>query len=114
MTTLAVIREVRRGERRVAVVPAEIPKVTAAGVQVVVESGRRRSDPGSTTRPTPSLDGVRIVERRSDALDAAEIVVAVSPPTAEEAGPCRSSPPCSASCRRPPTWTPSPCCGTGT
>ena len=39
MTTLAVIREQRTGERRVALVPAEIAKVTGAGVAVAIEAG---------------------------------------------------------------------------
>ncbi len=84
MTTLAVIREVRPGERRVAVVPAEIPRLTAAGIQVVVESGAGEPS-GFDDQAYAEVEGVRVVERRSDALDAAEIVVAVSPPTAEDA-----------------------------
>jgi NAD(P) transhydrogenase subunit alpha len=84
VSTLAVIREVRRGERRVAVVPAEIPKLSAAGLQIVVESGAGEPS-GFEDKAYAEHEGVRIVERRSDALDAAEIVAAVSPPAPEDA-----------------------------
>ena len=84
MSTLAVIRELRRGERRVAVVPAEVPKVTDAGLRVVVERGAGETS-GFPDEDYAALDGVRIVERRSDALDAADVVVAVSAPTPDEA-----------------------------
>ncbi len=85
MSTLAVIRELRRGERRVAVVPAEIPKLSAARSPDRGGDGRRDSHQASRTSAYAELDGVRVVERRSDALDAAEIVAAVSPPTPDEA-----------------------------
>ncbi len=84
MSTLAVTRELRPGERRVAIVPAEVPKLTAAGVQVVVEAGAGEQS-GFGDDEYSALEGVRVVARRSDALDAADMVVAVSPPTPEEA-----------------------------
>jgi H+-translocating NAD(P) transhydrogenase subunit alpha len=84
VSTLAVIRELRRGERRVAVVPAEIPKLSAIGLQIVVETGAGAQS-GFDDSAYAALDGVRVVERRSDALDAAEIIAAVSPPTPDEA-----------------------------
>jgi NAD(P) transhydrogenase subunit alpha len=84
VSTLAVIRELRRGERRVAVVPSEIPKLSALGLQIVVETGAGQPS-GFEDRAYAELDGVRVVERRSDALDAADIVTAVSPPTPDEA-----------------------------
>ena len=62
MSTLAVIRELRRGERRVAVVPAEIPKLTAAGLQVVVERAPAKRS-GFDDQDYAALDGVRVVER---------------------------------------------------
>jgi NAD(P) transhydrogenase subunit alpha len=84
VSTLAVIRELRRGERRVAIVPSEVPKLTAAGLQVVIERGAGERA-GFSDEDYAALDGVRLVERRSDALDAADVVVTVLPPTPGEA-----------------------------
>jgi H+-translocating NAD(P) transhydrogenase subunit alpha len=89
VTVLAVLRELRRGESRVAVVPAETPKLTAAGVKVVVESGAGIRA-GFPDKAYDDQDGVAVVQDRGKALDAADIVVAVSPPTLEEAAQLRS------------------------
>jgi NAD(P) transhydrogenase subunit alpha len=84
VTTLAVLRELRRDERRVALVPGEVPRLTSASLQVVVEAGA--GDPsGFADTDYAALDGVRIVPGRTDALDGAGIVVGVAPPTPDEA-----------------------------
>jgi NAD(P) transhydrogenase subunit alpha len=83
VTILAVIREHRRGERRVALVPVEIPKVTAAGLDVLVEAGAGRGA-GFEDEEYLALDGVRLVGGRRDVLGAATLLVTVTPPTLEE------------------------------
>ena len=50
----------------------------------MVETGAGQPS-GFEDRAYAELDGVRVVERRSDALDAADMVAAVSPPTPDEA-----------------------------
>ncbi len=85
MTTLAVLRELRRGERRVAVVPAEAPKLVAAGLQVVLQAGAGDTA-GFPDQDYAALEGVRVVAGRAEALDAANVVVGVAPPTSDEAG----------------------------
>ena len=70
VTTLAVLRELRRGEHRVAVVPAEAPKLRRPDCR----SCCRRVP---ATRPVPdqdyaALEGVRVVAGRAEALDAAQ------------------------------------------
>lgn len=82
MTTLAVIREQRPGERRVAMVPAEIPKLTASGLRVVVESGA--GERAGFLDADYLLEGVHVVATRGEALAEAALVVAVSPPTVTE------------------------------
>jgi len=84
VTTLAVLRELRRGEDRVAVVPVEIPKITAAGLDVLVEAGAgaRAGFPDDDYR---ALHAVKVVGSRGEALAGAGLVVAVSPPSVEQA-----------------------------
>lgn len=84
MTTLAVLRESRRGERRVATVPAEVPKLTAAGLAVVVEEGAG-VEAGFPDTDYAALTGVRVGSGRAATLADADIVVAVSPLRPEEA-----------------------------
>ncbi len=83
MTTVAVIREQRTGERRVALVPAEIAKVTGAGAAVAIEAGAGLQA-GYADEDYLALDGVRILGTRQEALAGAGLLVTVSPPTVEE------------------------------
>ena len=84
MTVLAVLRELRRGERRVGMVPSEIPKVTGAGLDVVVETGAGERA-GFPDEAYADLDGVTVAASRREALQSAGIVVCVSPPAVKEA-----------------------------
>ena len=91
VTTLAVIREQRRGERRVALVPAEIPKLTRRR-----PPGRRRERApdehrASPTRTTPAWTASGSWHGARTPSTPPDIVVAVSPPTADEVEPCPSS-----------------------
>jgi NAD(P) transhydrogenase subunit alpha len=66
-------------------VPGEIPKLTSAGLEVVVQAGAGE-DAGFGDDGYTGLEGVRVVRGRTEALDGAGIVVGVSPPTLDEAG----------------------------
>jgi NAD(P) transhydrogenase subunit alpha len=101
MTTVAVIRERRRHERRVALVPVEASKLVAAGVEVLIEAGAGQQA-GFADEDYLALDGVRALDNRQDVLRGADLVVAVSPPTVEEAEEIREG--ASLLCLLPPAW----------
>jgi NAD(P) transhydrogenase subunit alpha len=77
---VAVIREQRPGEHRVALVPNEIPKVTAIGLEVVIETGAGVAA-GFGDEDYLALDGVQVRRTSRDALSGAGLLIAVSPPT---------------------------------
>jgi NAD(P) transhydrogenase subunit alpha len=83
MTILAVIRERRPGERRVALVPVEIPKVTAAGLDVAVEAGAGEAA-GFPDDDYLALDRVRVLGTRQEAIADIGVLVTLSAPTVEE------------------------------
>ena len=76
---LAVVRETRSGERRVALVPALVSKLTDAGLEVAVEPGAGlaagHGDEEYAGAGAQVSDG---------ALDGADVLVGVAPPTAEQ------------------------------
>ena len=76
MSRLAVIREQRAGERRVALVPSEVPKLQAAGLEVVVETGAGEAA-GYRDADFAAVKGVTV----SPDIAGADIVVGVSPPS---------------------------------
>jgi NAD(P) transhydrogenase subunit alpha len=80
VTTVAVIREQRRGERRVALVPGEIPKVTAAGLDVVIQTGAG-VEAGFEDQDYLATDGVQVRQTLRDVLSGAGLLITVSPPT---------------------------------
>lgn len=83
MTTLAVLRELRPRERRVAIVPAEVARLTRLGVDVVIESGA-----GSSAGFLDSAyveAGCSIVANQAAALDQAEVAALVGPPQVVQA-----------------------------
>jgi NAD(P) transhydrogenase subunit alpha len=80
VTTVAVIREQRRGERRVALVPIEVPKVTAAGLDVVVETGAGL-EAGFADDEYLAVDGVQVRKTPREVLSGAGLLLSVSPPT---------------------------------
>src|SRR5215831_6724705 len=78
---VGVPREIVPGERRVALVPELVPKLTKAGLEVLVQSGAGAAagflDPAyreMAARPEP------------DVFAQADILLKVQPPTAEEIG----------------------------
>jgi H+-translocating NAD(P) transhydrogenase subunit alpha len=88
VTVLAVLRELRRRENRVALVPAEIPKLTALGLDVVIEAGAGQRA-GFLDDAYAALERTVVVPTRSQALAGADMVVAVSAPTVDEAAELR-------------------------
>ncbi|MGH9054946.1 MAG: Re/Si-specific NAD(P)(+) transhydrogenase subunit alpha [Acidimicrobiales bacterium] len=78
MTTLAVLREARHGERRVAVVPGEISRLRALGLDVVVEAGAGRKA-GFDDDSYRAQEATTVLEGRDAAVAGADLVVAVLP-----------------------------------
>src|SRR5271169_2955734 len=72
---VGVPRETFPGERRVAMVPAVIPSLTKAGLEVVVEAGAGREAGYLDTEYTTK--GAKILPTRADVFGAADIVVQV-------------------------------------
>ncbi len=79
---LAVVRETRPGETRVAMVPEVAAKLATSGIEVVVESGA-----GAAARfgdDQFAEAGAKVVPNAASALDGAAAVARVQPPGAEE------------------------------
>ncbi|MFL6067060.1 MAG: Re/Si-specific NAD(P)(+) transhydrogenase subunit alpha [Gaiellaceae bacterium] len=76
---VGVPREAASGERRVAIVPESVPKLTALGVDVAVEQGAGQE--AAFTDEAYEEAGAQLVDA---ALDS-DIVVKVAPPSAQEA-----------------------------
>jgi len=78
--TIALIRESRPGERRVALDPRAVQRLIDAGVEVVAERGA-----GEAARyPDSAYTPTRWVDSAGEALGAADILVKVLPPSDEE------------------------------
>lgn len=78
---LGVPKEIRPGERRVALVPAELARL--AGVQVVVETGA--GDAALYSDAEYQAAGATVVGTASELFAASDLVAKVQPPTLEEA-----------------------------
>jgi NAD(P) transhydrogenase subunit alpha len=79
---LAVVKESRPGEDRVAIVPEVASRLAKTGVEVVVESGA--GVPARFTDDAYRQAGATVVASAADALAGASVVARVQPPTAEE------------------------------
>ncbi len=79
---LAVPKELRPGEQRVALVPAELTRLTAIGVEVSVQAG------AGALALYPDEDyeaaGAKVVEGPRELFDGTDLVAKVLPPTIEE------------------------------
>src|SRR5688572_23014623 len=79
--TIAVPRETRAGEKRVAMVPSVVPKLVKLGVTLNVERGA-----GDASRiPDASYKEATLVDGAGALLSQADIVFKVQPPSLEEA-----------------------------
>ena len=79
---VAVLKEIRPGERRVALVPEIVAILVDAGFEIEVEAGAGAAASFSDRRFEEA--GAAIVSSRADLLSRAEAVVKVQKPTAEE------------------------------
>jgi NAD(P) transhydrogenase subunit alpha len=79
---LAVVKESRPGEDRVAIVPEVASRLAKTGVEVVVESGA--GVPARFTDDAYRQAGATVVDSAADALAGASVVARVQPPTPEE------------------------------
>jgi NAD(P) transhydrogenase subunit alpha len=83
VTILAVLRETRRAERRVAMVPSEVAKLQSLGVDLRLEAGAGEPA-GYADDDYAAQPGVTVVAGRTAALGGAAGVLAVSPPSLDE------------------------------
>src|SRR3954469_17397164 len=79
---VAVPAKTADSERRVALMPEVVGKLTGAGLEVVVQAGAGTSASVSDQEYTDA--GARVVPDASTALSGADVVVKVAPPTASE------------------------------
>lgn len=79
-------REIAPGERRVAVVPETVSKLTALGLDVVVESGAGLEAYASDADYTEAGATVAPAERWHEAMAVADVVASVRPLTPEQVG----------------------------
>jgi len=80
---VGVPKETASGENRVALVPEVVRKLTAKGVEIVVEAG---AGEGAIIPDSSYEESGATVTDDSGAVWGADVVVKVSPPSAEEAG----------------------------
>ena len=79
---LAVPKEVRPGEQRVALVPGELARLAAIGVEVSVQRGA--GAPALYRDEDYEAAGAKVVEDTVGLFDGADLVAKVLPPTVEE------------------------------
>ena len=82
MTTIAIIRETKTGENRVAASADAVKKYVALGTKVMVERGAGAAS--SIADNDYEVAGATLVAGAKEALAGADIVLKVSPPTREE------------------------------
>src|SRR3954463_8119673 len=78
---VGVARETAQGERRVALVPEALGKLTAAGLEILVEAG---AGTGATIPDQAYADAGATVVSTSDMYAASDVVLRVQRPSAEE------------------------------
>ncbi len=79
-TTIAVLKEVAPGERRVAMVPEVAQRLATPGVEVRLEAGA--GDSSFFPDSSYTAANVRVIADLADVLAGAQIVLAVQPPSA--------------------------------
>lgn len=82
MVKVAVPRETAAGETRVALVPESVGKLVKAGIEVVVESGAGTA--ASVSDAAYEKAGAKVVASAADLYAAADVIVKVQRPSAEE------------------------------
>jgi NAD(P) transhydrogenase subunit alpha len=84
---VGVARETAHGERRVALVPEALGKLTAAGLEILVEAG---AGAGATIPDQAYADAGATVVSTADLYAGSDVVLRVQRPSAEEVGRLRS------------------------
>jgi NAD(P) transhydrogenase subunit alpha len=84
---VGVARETAHGERRVALVPEALGKLTAAGLELLVEAG---AGAGAMIPDQAFTDAGATVVSTADLYATADVILRVQKPSAEEAGKLRS------------------------
>lgn len=79
---LAVLKETDAGETRVAIVPKSISKLKGLGFEVVVQKDAGKMAAFSDDDYTKA--GATIVATNADAINGADLIIKVNPPTSEE------------------------------
>jgi len=82
MTTIAIIKETKSGESRVAANADAVKKYVALGAKVIIEKGAGLGS--SIADSAYEAAGATLVSSASEALNGADIVLKVSPPSAAE------------------------------
>ncbi len=81
---VVVVRELRNGERRVALVPSSVKALREAGFQVVVEAGA--GDEAGFPDSAYEAGGADVAPSREEALEGADILLKVAPPLGPKEG----------------------------
>ena len=81
---VCVLRESRPGERRVALIPAEVAALAKVGIEVAVEAGAGRE--ASFTDDAFREAGAAVCASADQALEGSDVVVKINPPSAGENG----------------------------
>src|SRR3954466_6076177 len=84
VVTVAVPAETAAAERRVALVPEVIARLTGAGAEVVVQAGAGKNASYDDDAYTEA--GARVLPDAAAVFGAADVVVKVAPPSVDEAG----------------------------
>ena len=84
---VGVARETAHGERRVALVPEALGKLTAAGLEILVEAG---AGAGAMIPDAAFTDAGASVVSTADLYATADVILRVQKPSADEAGKLRS------------------------
>lgn len=79
---LAVLKETTTGETRVAITPKSIQKLQNLGFEIMVEKGA--GEAAAFSDKTYSDLGCAMIESSTEAIKAADVVVKINPPSAEE------------------------------
>lgn len=79
---VAVLKETRPGERRVALVPQGVQELTKARLEVVVEAGA--GNEAGVTDAEYAAAGARVVASAAEALEDAAFVLRINPPSTAE------------------------------
>jgi NAD(P) transhydrogenase subunit alpha len=74
---IGVLKETREGETRVALVPEVAARFAGEGVELLIEAGAG----AAAGLPDASFEGVRVVRDAAEVLSAADVLLAVQPPT---------------------------------